>query len=366
MKLNKAISKNTGLGLEVMENINSMIFYWDKDLVCRFVNHACIDWFKATPHELIDKKTLEDLLGADDFKKNRPFIMEVLNGNEQVFKLDITIPTGEVRKAVATFVPHNDKGMIKGFYAEIVDVSSLISLPSADDLSGVEVNSNFKHLLEAVAVLKANITTGFPGMAKLAKAVSLSESTLKRDFKINYGVTVFDYYRHLQMELAEKYFSEKRITKGQMAVLLNFSNPSNFSVCYQKYLAYKDNLKLIADEEKVNNEYCQFLVKQLPVPVAMFNNEMLFITASLRWVEDNKLEDISLKGKSFYEIFPGSEANFKALFEQYLTGGGKEPYFEIEIGCSKRVKGHISTWKRDNDEIGGLIIYFEDLDRQES
>lgn len=341
-----------------------MIFYWDKNLVCRFANHACVDWFNVTPFDLIDKKTLEEVLGIESFRKNQPFITEALNGNEQVFKLDITIPNGQVRNAITTFVPHNDKGVVKGFYAQIVDVSSLNSLPSTDDLSGVQVNDNYKHLLEAVAVLKANITKGFPGMAKLAKAVSLSESTLKRDFKANYGVTVFDYYRHLQMELAEKYFLEKRITKGQMAVLLNFSNPSNFSVCYQKYLAYKDNLRLVADQEKVDSEYCQTMLKQLPVAVAMFNNEMLFITASAKWIEDNKLEDISLKGRSFYEIFPGSEANFKALFEQFLTGAEKndmEPYFEIETGYSKPIKGRISTWKKDNNEIGGLIVYFEDL-----
>jgi AraC-like DNA-binding protein len=344
-----------------------MIFYWDKSLVCRFVNHACVDWFNITPFDLIDKKTLEQLLGTNSFRKNKPFITEALNGNEQVFKLDITIPTGQVKNAITTFVPHNDKGVVKGFYAQIVDVSSLNSLLSTDDLSGVEVNGNFKNLLEAIAVLKANITKGFPGMAKLAKAVSLSESTLKRDFKANYGVTVFDYYRHLQMELAEKYFLEKRITKGQMAVLLNFSNPSNFSVCYQKYLAYKDNLRLITDQEKVDNEYCQTMVKQLPVAVAMFNNEMLFITASTKWIEDNKLQGISLKGKSFYEIFPGSEANLKAMFEPYLTGAKKngiKPSFEIKTGKSKTIRGRISTWKKDNNGIGGLIVYFEDLDGQ--
>jgi hypothetical protein len=171
----------------------------------------------------------------------------------------------------------------------------------------------------------------------------------------------------LQMELAEKYFLEKRITKGQMAVLLNFSNPSNFSVCYQKYLAYKDNLRLITDQEKVDNEYCQTMVKQLPVAVAMFNNEMLFITASTKWIEDNKLQGISLKGKSFYEIFPGSEANLKAMFEPYLTGAKKngiKPSFEIKTGKSKTIRGRISTWKKDNNGIGGLIVYFEDLDGQ--
>ncbi|WP_410478782.1 helix-turn-helix domain-containing protein [Pedobacter frigidisoli] len=77
-------------------------------------------------------------------------------------------------------------------------------------------------------------------------------SSLKRNFKKKYGTTLFNYYRQLQMKLAFNYLSERKYTKGQVANILNFSNPSNFSIRYKKYLQDNSlckNLIVSVDEE---------------------------------------------------------------------------------------------------------------------
>jgi len=345
-----------------------MMFYWDSNLVCRFTNYACMDWFNATPLDIIDKKTLGDLLGIKNLEKTQPFIKEVLEGKEQVFKIDIPMHSGEIRNAIATFLPDIEEGAIKGFYAQIIDVSSLTSQPYAYDTNNIEnskpyLTGNYKPLLEVIVELKANLTTGFPGITNLSKKILVSESKLKRDFKVNYGTTVFDYYRHLQMELAEKYFFEKKSSKKQMASLLNFSNPSNFSTCFRKYIIYKNNHKLITVSEKANGEYYQTFINQLPVAAAMFDKEMLFMAASQKWIDDNKLSNINIEGKNFYEIFPGSEAKYKKLFGQCLTGAAKniETQLEIEPDSSKRLRWNISPWVKKDMAIGGLFICSADL-----
>ena len=65
---------------------------------------------------------------------------------------------------------------------------------------------------------------------------------------------IFSYYRNLQMQLADRYISEKKYNKKQVAEILNFSNPSNFSACYQKYLKEKATKKLIEELKKANDE----------------------------------------------------------------------------------------------------------------
>ena len=59
------------------------------------------------------------------------------------------------------------------------------------------------------------------------------------------------------MEIADRYIREKRCNKNQMAVMLNFSNPSNFSACYHRYLEEKSSdgeLIETQKEGKTNNK----------------------------------------------------------------------------------------------------------------
>ncbi|TFF37365.1 helix-turn-helix domain-containing protein [Mucilaginibacter psychrotolerans] len=69
----------------------------------------------------------------------------------------------------------------------------------------------------------------------LGKTYGLSESCLKRDIKSTFNKTVFAYYRHLQMQLADNYLKQKKGNKTQIASLLNFESQSNFLICYKKY-----------------------------------------------------------------------------------------------------------------------------------
>jgi transcriptional regulator GlxA family with amidase domain len=130
---------------------------------------------------------------------------------------------------------------VKGFYAQAIDISPLNPVSDSDHRDSFDQVNNYspaksKVLEDVVQTLSSCILTTFPGITYLSKKHSISESKLKRDFKEKYDATVFSYYRNLQMELAHKYITEKKCNKTQMASMLGFLNPSNFSVCYQKYL----------------------------------------------------------------------------------------------------------------------------------
>lgn len=224
------------LGLEVTDNISAMLAYWDSDLVCRFANSAYREWFGYSAEEMIDKMTLDQVLGPL-YRMNLPYIRAALAGKPQTFERAIVLPDGRVRHSLANYIPDVKEGVVKGFYVHVADITPLIE-NTMDDHSrdNLIVKYYRSSLADIEQTLVDSLTTGFPGIKNLAAKHFISESKLKRDFKAAFNTTIFAHYRTLQMELAHKYLSEGGYNKKELAMLFNFSNPSNFSSCYRKFL----------------------------------------------------------------------------------------------------------------------------------
>ncbi|GAC1313579.1 MAG: hypothetical protein NVSMB24_36980 [Mucilaginibacter sp.] len=227
------------LGLEANEH--TMIGYWDRDLICRLANSAYIDWYGKTPDEMVDKIKLPDLLG-DLYNYNIPHINSALAGKVQVFESDIVVPKGRIFNSIVAYIPDNHNGNVNGFYSHITDVTFLKNQNPIEWSKSERAKyllCSEERIIEAIEeYLRLNILTGFPGISALAKRFFISESKLKRNFKSKYSITLFSYFRNLQMCFAETYIREKKVSKKQMAALLHFENPSNFIACYKKFLTY--------------------------------------------------------------------------------------------------------------------------------
>src|SRR5512140_2874826 len=68
--------------LRVVEQVPSMLAYWDKDLICRYANRAYQRWFGKDPAALLGT-SIRDLLGPELFALNEPYILGALRGEEQ-------------------------------------------------------------------------------------------------------------------------------------------------------------------------------------------------------------------------------------------------------------------------------------------
>ena len=99
------------IGLLVTDRVEAMLAYWDLNLVCKFANNAYMDWFGKSREEMVDKMTLEELLGPL-YQKNLPYIREALKGNTQHFEREIKTPTGEVRHSFASYYPDFHNGRV--------------------------------------------------------------------------------------------------------------------------------------------------------------------------------------------------------------------------------------------------------------
>lgn len=137
-------AKDSRLALSVANHVPAMLAYWDKEQICRFANKAYVAWFGKTREEMIDKITLEELLGSL-YKMNLPFIQNVLAGKPQYFERDIPVPTGEVRSSIATYTPDIVNGKVIGFFVHVADITPIKTLET--ELKKSE--RKFKGLLES-------------------------------------------------------------------------------------------------------------------------------------------------------------------------------------------------------------------------
>ena len=107
----------------ILDNMPAMIGYWDRDLFCRFGNHAYHDWFGIEPG-IMPGKHIREVIGEERYQFNLPYIEGALRGEPQFFERSIPAPDGShVRYSQASYVPDFQNGEVMGFYVLVVDIS---------------------------------------------------------------------------------------------------------------------------------------------------------------------------------------------------------------------------------------------------
>jgi PAS domain S-box-containing protein len=108
----------------ILDNLPSMIGYWDKDLRCRFANHAYANWFGSDPGEM-QGKHLREVSGEAYYRINLPYIEAVLRGERQQFERSIPGPdVTYVRKSLAEYIPDIVAGEVMGYYVQATDITT--------------------------------------------------------------------------------------------------------------------------------------------------------------------------------------------------------------------------------------------------
>lgn len=108
----------------ILNNLPSMVGYWDADLRNRFANQAYVEWFGMTPERLRGLHVSE-LLGDDLYQRNRPFLERALQGEPQLFERTIVDTQGHARHTMISYHPDRDEatGVVRGIFAQSTDIS---------------------------------------------------------------------------------------------------------------------------------------------------------------------------------------------------------------------------------------------------
>lgn len=101
--------------------------------------------------------------------------------------------------------------------------------------------------------------------------------------------------------------------------------------------------------------------------VAMFDNEMRYLAVSSRWMEDYGLGNQLLIGKSHYEVFPEISDSWKQVHRRALQGEAvtaRDDRFDTPDGSTQWLNWEAHPWYRSEKEIGGIVIFTEDVSQQ--
>ena len=78
----------------------------------------------------------------------------------------------------------------------------------------------------------------FPGIHFIAKKVALSESTLKRYFKVLFNQTVHEHYLQLKMEHAKQLLVQDDLPVNEVAGRLKYEKVSSFIDAFKRLFGY--------------------------------------------------------------------------------------------------------------------------------
>lgn len=126
---------------------------------------------------------------------------------------------------------------------------------------------------------------------------------------------------------------------------------------------YKETVKLNESLNYSRNQYKVF-IEQAPGAIAMFDTDMKYLVASQKWYSDYGLTNTSIIGKSHYEIFPEISEEWKKIHQECLAGdiskNQEAPFYRAD-GSIQWLQWEVRPWKNEEDEIGGLLMYTDDI-----
>ncbi len=117
--------------------------------------------------------------------------------------------------------------LVSGLFSRIVNLSG----NRMDKHKSLHVDQ----MIAFEKILTDHLEKKLPGLPSLAKSMSLSTSTLKRNFKLIFGKNIYHYYLALKMDYAMKILKERNLSVNEVAHLLHYENVSGFIAMFKKY-----------------------------------------------------------------------------------------------------------------------------------
>jgi len=94
--------------------------------------------------------------------------------------------------------------------------------------------ADIDRVMQVEAVLTKDIFEPAPTINQLARMISISQSKLKKDFKLIYGLPVYEYFQKVRMQAAKDKLLGGNYSVKEVAMELGYSNLSNFTIAFKK------------------------------------------------------------------------------------------------------------------------------------
>ena len=113
----------------------------------------------------------------------------------------------------------------------------------------------------------------------------------------------------------------------------------------------------------------RLFIAHAPVSLAMFDRSMRYLVTSRKWLTDYALGDRDLAGYLHYDIFPEISNHWKNIHQRGLAGEvieAEADRFERSDGSVQWLHWKVLPWHDQYGEIGGIIIFSEDITQRKS
>jgi PAS domain S-box-containing protein len=133
------------------------------------------------------------------------------------------------------------------------------------------------------------------------------------------------------------------------------------------FVGIKDDItarRKIAADLQSSQERLQLLFEHAPVALAMFDRGMRYLAASRRWMEDYRLGDQAVFGRTYYDLFPEIPARWSDAHRRGLAGEvvrAEVDRFERPDGSEQWLRWEVRPWYLADGAVGGIVIFTEDI-----
>jgi AraC-like DNA-binding protein len=152
----------------------------------------------------------------------------------------LKLPLNAEMFSVATRLINNAKGGPLGLvYVEALALELLCeALTQMDDVTAA-VQANFSaRELRCLQIARNLLTKQFappPTIRQVAREAGMAETTLKRDFKIAFGETVFDFSLRCRMQQALKILRSERLPIDHVGRAVGYQHPTSFATAFRRH-----------------------------------------------------------------------------------------------------------------------------------
>lgn len=109
------------MAFTIVNQMHTMIAYWNADERCIFSNLAYRSWFNKTPEEM-SLISLQELMGPALYSLNRPHIQGALRGEKQIFQRQLTSASGVTHHFAINYTPDVSHSSVLGFSVNVTEL----------------------------------------------------------------------------------------------------------------------------------------------------------------------------------------------------------------------------------------------------
>jgi len=169
------------------------------------------------------------------------------------------------------------------------------------------------------------------------------------------------------LDLTERKNAEAALARAQ-AEMLEFQSQARIAAQNQLQAANAARARAEAALAALRESQArlQLFVEFAPASLAMFDKDMRYIVVSRRWKDIFAIEE-NVVGRSHYEMFPDIPARWREAHSRGLAGEvlrSKEDKFDRADGSFRWVKWEIHPWFLDGGDVGGIVLFTEDITHQ--